>query len=229
MIKAVLFDMDGLMLDTEKLSVRFWIEAGAAFGYTINPAHIHEIRSLPAYAAAPVLHGFFGEDFDYAEIKALRTKLFLDHVAAHGVEKKPGLDALLDFLTAEGFLTAVVTATGLDRTVYFLKTAGIDEKFTKIIAGNMVERGKPEPDIYRKAAEAAGVSPDECIAFEDSPNGVISAFRAGCKVVMVPDLTEPDDKILPLLSGLARNLTDAVDVVKEIVAASAQADAESAD
>ena len=128
------------------------------------------------------------------------------YFAEHGLEKKKGLDELLIHLKETNMKVAVATATDYERTKEYLKKLDIEGYFDQIVCANMVSKGKPAPDIYLEAARRLGVRPDECIALEDSPNGVLSANRAGCKVIMVPDLDEPDEETKKLLYARVDNL-----------------------
>ena len=198
-IKAVIFDLDGTLLDTEKLLFRFWREAAAQFGYDMSAEQALTLRSLTHRLAQPMFSAWFGEDCDYRVIRERRMKLMQDFIDINGVEKKTGASELLDFLRKNGYMRAVATATDETRAGKLLRSAGLDGAFDRIICASMVEWGKPSPDIYLYAAKQLGLSPEECIAVEDSPNGVRSAYDAGCKVIMVPDLTEPDEELMKLL------------------------------
>lgn len=212
-IKGVIFDMDGLMLDTEKLLKRFWIKAAGEYGFDMKTEHVLGIRSLAAKYAIPKLQGIFGEDFDYQKIRSRRIELMNDYIRENGIEKKKGLDELLEYLKGK-FSIAVATATDYERTEMYLKKVGVFEYFDKIICGPMVENGKPAPDIYLKAAEELGLPPEECAALEDSPNGILSAYRAGCKPIMVPDLSQPDEETMSMLYAKADCLSDVIDILR---------------
>ena len=122
-----------------------------------------------------------------------------EHIEKNGIEKKPGVDEILDYLRAKKIKTAVATATDPERTRQYLTQIGIYDKFDQIVSATTVKNGKPEPDVYLYACEQIHEKPGDCIAVEDSPNGILSAYRAGLSVVMVPDLTEPDEETAKLL------------------------------
>ena len=206
MIKAVIFDMDGLMLDTEVLLNRFWRQAAADLGFEMKPHQPLAIRSMCRAYADPYLKRELGEDFDYSKVRAHRIELMNAYLDEHGITKKKGLDELLDRLRAEGIRTAVCTATDMERTKKYLTSVGVLDKFDELICGNMVKIGKPAPYIYQNACEKLGLEPHECLALEDSPNGVISAASAGLNVAMIPDQTQPSDDIKPLLFGCCESL-----------------------
>lgn len=207
-VKAVIFDMDGLLLDTEKLLVRYWVQAANEAGFPMTREHALAIRSLHRSYAVPYLQGLFGEGFDYFKIRSRRMELMSEHLAEHPLELKDGAVELLTFLNENKLLTAVATATDYERTRDYLTRVGIFDRFDRIVCATMVERGKPSPDIYIYAAEQLGLEPRECMALEDSPNGVKSAVSAGCRAVMVPDLTEPDEELEGLAFETVGSLAD---------------------
>ena len=136
-----------------------------------------------------------------------------DHIARFGIEKKPYVEETIKELKRRGYQTAVVTATAEDRAVRYLEMVGFKELFDEIISASMVKLGKPRPDVYLYACDKIGRKPEECMAVEDSPNGVNAAYQAGCHVTMVPDLTPADeevkkmaDHVVPDLRGLLEYL-----------------------
>lgn len=202
--------MDGVLIDTEKWLNVYWRQAAAEAGYDMKTEHVLAIRSLAGSYAAPYLKQILGENFPYWTIRERRKELMKEHIAKHGVEKKTGVDEILDYLKAHGILTAVATATDPARTKEYLTQIGIYEKFDRIICATMVEHGKPKPDIYLYACEQIGCDAKECIAIEDSPNGVRAAVDAGIRTIMVPDLTKPDEKTAELITAEADSLFDVI-------------------
>ena len=136
--------------------------------------------------------------------------MLLLYCTKYGLDVKAGARELLDWLGEKGYKRAVATATDIERAGKLLKTAGLYDCFDNIISASMVEWGKPKPDVYIYAAEQLGLSTSECIAVEDSPNGIISASDAGCKTIMVPDLTEPEEELKPRLFACCKSLTDII-------------------
>ncbi len=215
MIKAVIFDMDGVLIDTEKHLVRCWCEAGREAGYPFTRENGLELRSLAAKYAEPLLQERFGSEFDYEKVRNRRKELMNQVLAEQGTEKKPGVDALLDFLRAQGIKTAVATATDEERASRYLKEIGIYDKFDRIVCAAMVPNGKPKPDIYLYACEQIGERPCDCMGVEDSPNGLRAALDAGLKTAMVPDLTEPDETLKKELFAVADSLDSLIPVVEQ--------------
>ncbi len=214
MIRAVVFDMDGLLLDTEKLLIKFWIQAANEAGFPMTRETALSLRSLHRSFAIPLLKETFGDDFDYLKIRARRMELMSDYLSKNPLELKKGAVELSEYLRENGITAAVCTATDSVRAEDYLKRAGIYGYFTDIVCAANVEKGKPMPDIYLYCAEKLGVNPSECIALEDSPNGVRSASSAGFKTIMVPDLSEPDEELMRLLYAKAESLSEVIGIIK---------------
>ncbi|MCH5206281.1 MAG: HAD family phosphatase [Oscillospiraceae bacterium] len=216
MVKAVIFDMDGLLLDTEKLLVRFWVEAANKAGFPMTRDQALGLRSLHRKFAIPYLKELFGEEFDYDTVRTRRMGLMSSYLADNPLELKSGARELLDYLNSQKIPAAICTATDYERTRDYLSQTGIFERFDRIVCATMVEYGKPRPDIYLYAAEQLGLKPLECVALEDSPNGVRSAADAGCITVMVPDLTQPDSELSGLIYEKADSLKDVIHIIDSL-------------
>ena len=187
MIQTVIFDLDGTLLDTEKYYFAKWKEAMAHFGYHMTDEEAYSVRSL-GMPYAP-------EHFKYDKVHTYRRKL-TDQVLDEGpIEAKPGAEELLKYLRKKGVRTAIATAGGVERSSSLLKRVGLYDYLDHIVSARQVAHGKPAPDVYLYACSQLHVQPQECYAVEDSPNGIHSAYSAGCKVFMVPDLTQPDAEL----------------------------------
>lgn len=207
-IQAVLFDMDGTLIDTEKYFRVCWPKALAAFGYEMSDEQSLAMRSLGRPFAPELLRKWFGEELDYALVRGKRMEIMEEVLAREGIQVKTGARELLSFLRERGITTAVVTATGMEQAKQRLNQVELADYFDRIISAAQVEKGKPSPDVYLYACESLDVKPQECMAVEDSPNGVLSAYRAGCSVVMVPDQTEPDEELMQCLYAKVNTLGD---------------------
>lgn len=208
MIKAVLFDLDGTLIDTEKLYRKYWPMACRDFGFELSDERALELRSLGRPFSPARFKEWFGESFDYGLVRARRKELVEEHIDRYGVDIKPGARELLQYLKSQNIISAVCTATDPARTEKYLKLVGLEGYFDKIISATMVKNGKPSPEVYQYACEQLGLAPQDCVAVEDAPNGVISAYEAGCRVVMVPDQTEPDEVLKEKLWRCVDNLAE---------------------
>lgn len=209
-IKGVIFDMDGLILDTEKLYQKFWIEASKQCGYNMPREIVLKLRSLDKNLARELLQGYFGESYSYDNVKKVRVRLMADYVEKYGVEPKPGVRELVDCLREKNYKIAVATATNCERANKHLTLAGVRDCFDTIICACELEHGKPYPDVYLYACESLGLKPQECIALEDSPNGIKSAHSAGCVPILVPDGNTDDNEVDELLFAKVSSLYDVI-------------------
>lgn len=216
MIKAVIFDMDGVLIDTEKHYFTCWLQASKEAGFPFTEEQALSLRSCDAKVAAKKMQEIFGEGFDYYAIRERRRQLVKETLERHGLEKKPSVEETLLYLRKKGIKTAVATATPIDRTREHLTELGLLELFDSIVSAKEVENGKPAPDVYLYACEQIGEKPEHCIAVEDSPNGILSAYRAGLKPVMVPDLTQPDEELGMLLFGCVKSLSGVCQIVDNL-------------
>lgn len=213
MIKAVIFDMDGLMFDTETLAVDAWSHAGREMELDIPRNIVIKTCGLNAENSKRVFFEYLGKDFDFYTCREVKLGYMTKYISDNGVPVKPGLIELLEFLKANDYRMTIATSTKKERAEYYLKTAGVLKYFDKAVFGDMIERGKPEPDIYLKAIEILGANPHECIALEDSPAGIEAAYRAGINPVMIPDLIEPDEQTSRMLYAKLPGLLDVIDLL----------------
>ncbi len=204
---AVLFDMDGTLTDTEKYYQEAWPKSLNHFGYEMTPEKPLILRSLGRPYAVEQFKEWYGPDFDYWSVRNYRKQLVED-IFKDGIPLKPGAKEILQWLRDNGVFVALVTANDKERAERYTKKIGLYDYFDAIVCADMVEFGKPAPDIYAYACKELKVEPGRTLAVEDSPNGCTSAYRAGCNVVMVPDLTEPDEELKKMLYARVDKLLD---------------------
>ena len=214
-VEAILFDMDGLVLDTEKLYTRFWQEAANALGYPMTKEQALGMRSLNRGAGLSRMQSYFGETVDYDGIRGKRIEMMDAFVEKEGVTLKPGIHELLAYLKEQGIKTAIATSSPIERTILYLTSVGLEKSFDELVSGYMVEKGKPEPDIYLYAAKKLGVEPSRCMVLEDSPAGILAAYRAECLPVMVPDQDEPDEETSSMLYAKADSLLEVISLLQK--------------
>lgn len=207
-VRGVLFDVDGVILDTECLYSRFWMEACHFYGFPMTRQQALQMRSLNKTAGQEEFHKLFGPAADYTTIRQKRIELMDAFVEKEGVTAKPGIYALLDALDERGIPCAITSSSPRQRLESYLTPLNLYHRFQKVVSGYDVPRGKPEPDIYLRGAAELGLSPEVCLALEDSAAGILSAYRAGCLPVLIPDLDTPDT--LSLLYAKADTLADVI-------------------
>jgi len=212
-IRGVLFDMDGLVLDTEKLYSRFWREACLYYGHKMTYEQSLKMRALNCHLGEAMLKSFFGPDTDYIKLRTKRIELMDAFVEQEGVELKPGIRELLDHLQARNIPAAIASSSPLPRIRSHLSRHALDVRFAALCSGHDVENGKPAPDIYQYAARQLGLKPEDCLALEDAPSGITSAYRAGCLTVMVPDQDQPSSETAAMLYAKADSLLDVMDLI----------------
>ena len=213
-ICGLLFDMDGLVLDSERLYTRFWMEAIHHYGFTITKEQALGLRSLGKGPGQAHLTACCGEGIDYTTIRNKRIELMDAYIDVHGIDPKPGIYELMDYLQEHNIPAAITSSSPMENILRHLTNTNLAHRFQKLCSGHDVPNGKPAPDIYLLGAAELGLDPGNCLALEDSPAGILSAYRAGCLPVMVPDQDQPDEKTLPLLYAKADSLVDIITLLE---------------
>jgi HAD superfamily hydrolase (TIGR01509 family) len=193
-IDAVVFDMDGLLLDTEPIYRLAWQRAAADFGRRIDDRVYFELIGRSTRDAEQVLAGIFGATFPLAEFRERWLVHWRDEVRRSGIPRKPGLEETLAATESLGLARAIATSTEAEDARFTLRLGGLDGRFDRIVTGDLVALGKPAPDIYWAAAAALGVPATRCVAFEDSDAGALAATAAGMRTVIVPDMKPPSSE-----------------------------------
>ncbi|MGE4482603.1 HAD family hydrolase [Acidocella sp.] len=208
-IEAVIFDMDGLLLDTETLAMEALVSAGKALGYDMPNEFCYLMIGAPADKCRALVTEHYGADFPLEKYFATQEVHLREMVDSGKLRLKLGVVDMLDDLERRGLKRAIATSSSRVRTDHHLQLAGIAHRFPHIVTRDDVSRGKPNPDPYLKAAGLLGVEPARCLAFEDSYNGVRAAHAAGMRVIMVPDLLPPTDEMHGMAYKVVSNLNDA--------------------
>lgn len=215
MLHNAIFDMDGLMIDSERVFVRGFVQAGEEMGYYNVEEVCKSTIGVTSQRTREIFLEYYGSDFDYDGLRDLGRKYISAYYARNGVPIKKGLFPLLEFLKKQGMKLAVATSTSRDKA---MKTLFEDTKiglcFDAVVCGDMVSKSKPNPEIYLKAAECIKTEPSLCYVFEDSVNGIKAAYAAGMKPIMIPDLLPPTDEIRPMLHACFESLEEALDFMK---------------
>ncbi|MCI8326652.1 MAG: HAD family phosphatase [Lachnospiraceae bacterium] len=207
-IKAVVFDMDGTLIDTERIYFPIEQKIIREMGYEVSFEEMLNFRSLNGRLMEERFHELCSKDFDFQYFCDTRDKNFKEYIDKNGIPKKPGADEILAYLRENDYPVAVATATYLDLALKYLKRIGFDNKFDRVISVSNVKNSKPKPDVYLEVCRQLGMEPKHCMAVEDSDNGVRSAYAAGMRVVMVPDLAPPMEEVRHMIYGIADTLAD---------------------
>ena len=214
MIRALVFDMDGLMFETERLGLKAWEYGGRQLHVDIGEHVVRQMLGMNQEGLRQFLKGRFGEQFDFDRCFRHWGEYMRKTIEEQGVPLKRGLVPLLGYLKANGYRAAMATSSNRPMVLWYLEKAGVGGYFDEIITGDSIRHGKPAPDIYQKAAEALLLAPEECMALEDSLGGICSAYSAGMKPVMVPDLVLPTSEIEPLLYALVDSLDEVIPLLE---------------
>ncbi len=215
---AIIFDMDGLMLDTERLALKAWQLAGADFEFSISDDIFITIVGRNRRDSDRILVEIFGTDFPIAAVRN-RYLTYLDRWIDEGkLSIKSGLLELLGLLDKISMPKAVATSTEYERAVHKLSLTNLLEHFPIVIAGDQVQKGKPAPDIFLAAAVQLGVLPENCLVLEDSDTGIQAAHDAGMTPVMIPDMKPPSKKSLAFAHKIFEELGEFHDYLRESLA-----------
>ena len=193
--KILFFDLDGTLIDTEKLYFRFWKEAARFYGYELRDEDALSLRSTERNSGFSLFMEISDGKLNYDMVREKRIELMDEYFRNNPYEIKDGTIELLTKYKKENKRIYIVTANAVEKAERIMKTCGFFDLIDGIISAKDVKRGKPFPDVYLKACEVVGASPSEVVTFEDSPNGLLSSYRSGCFTLMVEDLTPYDESM----------------------------------
>ncbi|MBQ7319046.1 MAG: HAD family phosphatase [Clostridia bacterium] len=215
MIRAVIFDMDGTLLDTERIYAAAWRAAGEELQF----AQTEEALAACTGRNLTDIRRYFEEHYagvmSFDLLQTTRERYYEHAIASGGVPLKPGATALLAYLKSNGIKIALATSTGPERTRYNLSSTGLLPYFDVLVTGEDVTHGKPHPETFLTAAARLGVAPQACMGVEDSFNGVRAIRAAGMVTVMVPDTVSPTDEIRALLDAECQTLAEIQPVIEK--------------
>lgn len=213
MINGAVFDMDGLMFDSERLVYETWQMMMDELGFEYNLEIFKNTIGLRTDMAESYYNSLYGERFCYQPLKQRSREIFLKRVSEEGVPIKKGLVELLEFLKSNNLKIAVATSTSAPTAHKIIRMAGVYDYFDAFVCGDDVRNGKPHPEVFLTAAERLSLPPTECVAFEDSINGIKSAHSAEMTTVMVPDYLQPTEEIIPMIDCLCDDLSQAIEFI----------------
>lgn len=218
MIKAVIFDMDGLMINSERVTYDGYVIECGKLGLTMEEEFYKSFLGLPLPTVFQMCYDHFGSSFPMETVLKNVHQYMNDLFEKQGVPVKEGLRDLLKYLKEQGYRTVVATSSTRDRVDKILKQTCLEDYYDDSICGDEVEHGKPNPDIFLKACEKVQVSPSEALVLEDSEMGIQASSSAGIPVICVPDMKYPAPQYAALASRIVGSLTDVLEafVQKEL-------------
>lgn len=214
-VKAVIFDQDGLMFDTEQLSVEAWRVVGGKYGISVGDDFFDMVRGSKPDTVSRLLGEMFGPQLDVDQFLEEKRAFSYEQIQKNGVPVKKGLRELLTYLKERGIKTAVATSSSRQWTEQNVRGADIDGFFDAYAFGEMVTHAKPDPEIFYLAADMLGEKQEECIVLEDSFNGINAALNGGFLAVMVPDLSIPGPELEARLTAKCESLLDVIRLFEE--------------
>lgn len=215
-VEAFVFDMDGVIFDTETIILKCWEKIASENGLV----GMHDVfcRGIGATEnqTRKIMLDYYGDQFDYDKLSKQASTLFHKIENEQGLPMKPGVVELLELLQKKNIPAGLASSTKLALVEKELKDANIYQFFKVVIGGDLLEKSKPEPDIYLMACDKLKVEPHKAIAVEDSFNGIRSAYSAGMSPIMVPDLVSPDEEMREKTYMIVQNLMDIASIVNEM-------------
>ena len=214
MVRVVIFDMDGLMFDTERLATVLWNQVGDELRIDMTEEFLDSFRGQNPTAIRNAFLQRFGREFDFDGCMGRKDELQHRYIEEKGVPLKEGLPELLEYLKGQDIRMAVATSTQQSLAEKMLKIAGVYEYFDAVAYGNKVKRSKPFPDIFQKAAEDLGVPMRECLVLEDSISGVQAGKAAGGYIIHIPDVVVVPEEVKDGITAELRSLRDVIDWIE---------------
>lgn len=195
MVKALLLDLDGTLIDSESIPRLAWCEAAKHFGFEVDDEFLNQLTGMTKKTAQELVKKVIPTHIDMDKFQSYRHEFMNRYLAEHGIKAKKGARELLQKARAENVECIVVTSSYAANVSMKLEMAGLADLIDKIVCGDEVENGKPAPDIYLLALSRYHLKKEECIVLEDSKNGLLSAENAGIRAILIPDLVQPDDEM----------------------------------
>ncbi|MBX2824319.1 MAG: HAD family phosphatase [Gammaproteobacteria bacterium] len=213
-ISAAVFDMDGLLIDSERLAMQAFLDTGTQFSLDLPETLYFDILGTNDKHTRQVILSAIGDRVDADIFFKTMDQNYYEIINAAPVPLLPGVSALLDALEERQIPAAVATSTRSEKAIIKLTEVGIYERFQHVVGGDQIANSKPAPDIYLRAASLLNIDPARCLAFEDSPNGVRAAVAAGMQTIQIPNLLQPDDELRTLGHRVYQQIDDVIPLLQ---------------
>ncbi|MDU1277290.1 MAG: HAD family phosphatase [Clostridium sp.] len=214
-LKLVIFDMDGLIFDTERLSYESWKEAAKKFNIDFDLNLLYKLLGTNHESVRNTLHNEFENKINVDNYIMERNNIYLSKIVNGEVEKKKGIEELLKYLTDKNIKKAVATSSNREIAYKLLKDAGIYDYYDYILCGDEVKKSKPNPEVFLRVAEKLDIPANQCMVLEDSEAGTIAASRARMTPVIIPDLKNPSEDIEKLAFKKLNNLEEVINLIED--------------
>ncbi|GAA0816190.1 HAD family hydrolase [Clostridium tertium] len=216
-LKLVIFDMDGLIFDTERLSYESWKEAAKEFNIDFDLNLLYKLLGTNHESVRNTLHNEFENKINVDNYIMERNNIYLSKIMNGEVEKKKGIEELLKYLTDKNIKKAVATSSNREIAYKLLKDAGIYDYYDYILCGDEVKKSKPNPEVFLRVAEKLDIPANQCMVLEDSEAGTIAASRARMTPVIIPDLKNPSEDIEKLAFKKLNNLEEVINLIEDSI------------
>lgn len=213
--EAVIFDMDGLMFDTERLGNQIWKKVAKELHIDAPSDMFLRVIGRTKADGKKIMKETIGKEFDYEKVKDKRMEYYYKYIEEHGTPIKKGLIELLDYLDKNNIKKAIASSSYIDVVSFLLKNANIVDRFNVIITGDEVKNGKPNPEIFIKASSKLKIEPSKCLVLEDSNPGIKSANLAGMESILIPDLLKPTEESRKLVLKECSSLLDVIEILEQ--------------
>lgn len=210
-MKAVVFDMDGLLFDTERICMESWVHVAKKWKLGDMEKVFPRCIGLNANDTKELVLQHYGQEFPYEQFRKEASRRFYEDIEVNGLPLMTGVREILGYLNTTRYRIGLASSSRYEAVVSKLEAAEIGQYFSVIVTGDMVEHSKPQPDIYLLACRKLGVAPEEAYALEDSPNGIRAAHRAGMKPIMVPDMIAADAEMETISFKICKDLLEVKD------------------